>query len=328
MSTTVYLAPTAGCLYQAFAATGLPLNAGLLATYAAGSTTPTATYTTSAGTVQNANPIVLGADGRTPNEVWLLAGTAYRFDLKDSAGNLIQTYDNLYGIGDPGAANQPSPVFGLTGAAGTNTITANASAALTALAVNQLFVLTPAATNTSTATLNITGATNFGAKNIFSNGAALTGGELKIGVPALLEYDGTQLNIIGAQKAAFARVVRTAGNITTTSATLVDVTGATVTITTGGNPVAVGFVASVFADAARTIFFNIAVDGVLQLGTSGLSFDVTAGSSAVNASFTFQTAALSAGSHTIKAQWQVSAGTGTIIATTATAQEFWAQEIK
>lgn len=197
MSTTVYLAPTAGCLYQAFASTGLPLNAGLLATYAAGSTTPTATYTTSAGTVQNANPIVLGADGRTPSEVWLLAGTAYRFDLKDSAGNLIQTYDNLYGIGDPGAANQPSPVFGLTGAAGTNTITANASAALTALAVNQLFVLTPAATNTTGVTLNITGATNMGAKNVFNNGAALLGGELIISVPTLLQYDGTQFNVVG-----------------------------------------------------------------------------------------------------------------------------------
>ncbi len=95
---TVSLCPTAGVLYQAFTTGGLPLNAGLLYQYAAGGTTPTATYTTSAGSVQNANPIVLGADGRPPNEIWLVNGTAYRFDLYDSLSNLIASYDNISGI--------------------------------------------------------------------------------------------------------------------------------------------------------------------------------------------------------------------------------------
>src|SRR4051812_31182669 len=94
--TTVYLAPTYGAGYQAFGSTGLPLNAGLLYTYIAGGTTPQATYTTSAGNVQNANPIVLGTDGRPPNEIWL-TNASYRFDLTDSLGNLIKTQDNLSG---------------------------------------------------------------------------------------------------------------------------------------------------------------------------------------------------------------------------------------
>lgn len=98
---TVYLAPTFGAGYQGFSVGGLPLNGGLIYTYLAGGTTPKETYTTSAGSVQCANPIVLGIDGRPPTEIWLVSGFAYRFDLKDSLGNLIKTYDNLSGVGDP-----------------------------------------------------------------------------------------------------------------------------------------------------------------------------------------------------------------------------------
>ncbi len=95
---TVALAPTAGVLYQAFTNGGLPLTAGLIYTYGAGGTTPKATYTTSAGNVQNANPIVLEASGRPPSEVWLIATDSYRFDVCDSLGNLIKTYDNVPGL--------------------------------------------------------------------------------------------------------------------------------------------------------------------------------------------------------------------------------------
>lgn len=85
--------------WQGFTSSGIPLNAGLIYTYAAGGTTPQATYTTNAGNVANANPIVLGSDGRPPNEIWLTAGVSYRFDLKDSLGNLIKTYDNINASG-------------------------------------------------------------------------------------------------------------------------------------------------------------------------------------------------------------------------------------
>lgn len=92
---SVSLCPTFGVGYQAFTVGGLPLNLGLIYTYIAGGTTPQATYTTSAGNVQNQNPIVLGADGRPPSEVWLTDGLSYRFDVTDSLGNLIKTYDNI-----------------------------------------------------------------------------------------------------------------------------------------------------------------------------------------------------------------------------------------
>ena len=50
--------------WQGLTSTGLPLNGGFIYTYQAGTSTPLATYTTSAGSTPNANPIVLGSDGR------------------------------------------------------------------------------------------------------------------------------------------------------------------------------------------------------------------------------------------------------------------------
>ena len=95
-----YLAPI-GNGFQFLTSGGLPLNAGTISTYAAGTTTPLPTYTTSSGSVANANPIVLNTDGRPPNEIWLSPGLGYKFVLADSLGNLIATYDNLSGINDP-----------------------------------------------------------------------------------------------------------------------------------------------------------------------------------------------------------------------------------
>lgn len=95
----------------------------------------------------------------------------------------------------------------LTSVAGTNTVTATVATAgsvtfgPTALAANQRFVMTPAATNTGAVTLNITspnGGSASGAKNVFWRGAALVGGELVINSPVIFQYDGTQFNIMGS----------------------------------------------------------------------------------------------------------------------------------
>lgn len=94
----------------------------------------------------------------------------------------------------------------LTSVAGTNTITATLATSgsvtfgPTALAAGMKFLLTPAVTNTGATTLNITspnGGSALGAKNVFAGGAACVGGELVAGVPAVVEYDGTQFNILG-----------------------------------------------------------------------------------------------------------------------------------
>ena len=84
--------------FQFFSNDGLPLNAGKIYTYQAGSTTPFPTYTDVNGLIANTNPIILGTDGRPPSTIWLDEGYFYKFVLKDSDDVTIQTYDNLYGI--------------------------------------------------------------------------------------------------------------------------------------------------------------------------------------------------------------------------------------
>jgi hypothetical protein len=86
--------------WQAFGNTGLTLNGGKVYTYAAGTTTPQATYTDNSGGVANANPIVLDSAGRPPAEVWLIEGDSYKLEVKDSLGNSLATYDNIIGIHD------------------------------------------------------------------------------------------------------------------------------------------------------------------------------------------------------------------------------------
>src|SRR3990167_1058018 len=87
----------------------------------------------------------------------------------------------------------------LTSVAGTNTITATGPANYT-LSSRVALILVPAVTNTGATTLNITpsGGSALTAKNVFWNGAACIGGELKAGVPYLVVYDGTQFNIAGS----------------------------------------------------------------------------------------------------------------------------------
>jgi len=84
--------------FQFFTILGQPLAGGKIYTYQAGSSTPLATYTDNTGATANANPIVLGTDGRPATEIWLTYGYNYKFILKDANDTTIQSYDNLYGI--------------------------------------------------------------------------------------------------------------------------------------------------------------------------------------------------------------------------------------
>jgi len=100
--------------FQFFNNDGLPLNAGKIYTYQAGSTTPLSTFTDSSGLIANTNPIILGTDGRPPSTIWLTEGFFYKFVLKTSADVTIQTYDNLYGIiGAAPPAATPIPSGGI-----------------------------------------------------------------------------------------------------------------------------------------------------------------------------------------------------------------------
>ena len=104
---TVYLSPVGGVAAQFSDNNGVPLAGGKLYTYEAGTTTPQATYTTSAGTVARTNPIILDSAGRVPSggEIWVTSAP-YKFVLNTSADVLIATYDNITGQGATGLTPQ------------------------------------------------------------------------------------------------------------------------------------------------------------------------------------------------------------------------------
>lgn len=98
---TVNLSMLAGAGQQFFDNNGNPLLGGKLYSYAAGTTTPQATYTTAAGNVAHANPIILDSAGRVPGgEIWLTQQTVYKFVLASSTDVTIATLDNITGSFD------------------------------------------------------------------------------------------------------------------------------------------------------------------------------------------------------------------------------------
>ena len=102
----VFLSPIGGAGQQFFDNSGAVLTGGKIYTYAAGTTTPLATYTTSAGNVARTNPIVLDAAGRVPNggEIWL-QNLRYKFAVYTSTDVLLFTCDNIAGSGATIAQN-------------------------------------------------------------------------------------------------------------------------------------------------------------------------------------------------------------------------------
>lgn len=88
-------------------ATGAPLVGGKVYTYAAGTTTPLASYTSYAATSSNTNPVIL--DSRGEAAIWF-GNATYKVILKDSTDTLIWTSDNISAVVSmayvaPGTAN-------------------------------------------------------------------------------------------------------------------------------------------------------------------------------------------------------------------------------
>lgn len=80
---------------QFFDANGNPLVGGKLYSYAAGTTTPLATYTDYNGSATNTNPVIL--DSRGEANVWL-SSSYYKLKLTDSNNVEIWTVDNIGGF--------------------------------------------------------------------------------------------------------------------------------------------------------------------------------------------------------------------------------------
>jgi hypothetical protein len=76
---------------QFFGTDGLPLVGGKLYTYAAGTTTPIATYTDNTQSSLNTNPIILDSLGQA--NVWLIDSITYKYVLKDANDVPLFTVD-------------------------------------------------------------------------------------------------------------------------------------------------------------------------------------------------------------------------------------------
>jgi hypothetical protein len=96
---------------QFLTATGEPLVGGKVYTYAAGTTTPQATYTSASGVSANTNPVILDARGEA--NIWYTNGVSYKVVLKDSADSTIWTVDNISIAGS--MATQNSNAVSITG---------------------------------------------------------------------------------------------------------------------------------------------------------------------------------------------------------------------
>ena len=142
---------------QIYGSDGNPLVGGKIYTYAAGTTTPLATYTDFGAGTANTNPIILNSLGQA--NIWL-GSSSYKFSVYTSADVLLYTVDNisapLDSAGLATALSSPTPIGNTTPntgafttlAATTGTITTVNSTTVNATTVN---ATTITATGTVTA---------------------------------------------------------------------------------------------------------------------------------------------------------------------------------
>jgi hypothetical protein len=113
---------------QFFDASGAPLVGGKVYTYAAGTTTPLATFTDASALTPNTNPIIL--DSRGECNLWFSTATSYKVVL-ESATNVLQwSVDNIATYGTIASQNSNNVAITggtITGVVFTGNITGNAS---------------------------------------------------------------------------------------------------------------------------------------------------------------------------------------------------------
>lgn len=107
---TVVLMPLAH--QQFFDSNGKPLAGGSISTYAAGTSTPLATYTDASGAVANPNPIPLDASGAPQSGgIWLSPAT-YKIVAKSAAGVTQWTTDNVSDLALAGSSGVSVKSYG------------------------------------------------------------------------------------------------------------------------------------------------------------------------------------------------------------------------
>ena len=88
---------------QFFDANGDPLVGGKVYSYAAGTTTPLATFTNAGAATSNTNPVIL--DSRGECDLWFAPATSYKIVLKDANDVTQWTVDNISTYGSLAAQN-------------------------------------------------------------------------------------------------------------------------------------------------------------------------------------------------------------------------------
>jgi len=191
MSVSIALSPSP--ILQFFDNLGKPAVGGTLLTQSGG--VNYATYSDPLGATPLPNPIPLNSRGEVStaagasSELFLQTGVAYTFTLKDSNGN------QLWSVGNITAQNGQAVSFPTASGSANAQIVTNAVPISLGIGVIQWFL--PVAANTDSTTINVD---NTGAKNVFFLTKSLTSGELQIGVPAQIIYDGTQWNLMQSAK--------------------------------------------------------------------------------------------------------------------------------
>jgi hypothetical protein len=258
----VSLSQYAGAGAQFFDNNGNPLAGGLIYTYAAGTTTPAATYTSSSGLTANANPIVLDSAGRTPAQIWLTSGLSYKFVLQTSLGVTIKTDDNIF------ASFELAKEIGIAVGLGAGSVATNIAVGDTALDSN-----TTGSNNTAAGYNALTGNTD-GIQNVAVGSQALdanTSGDYNVAVGYDALSAATTVNYnTGIGYRALNATVTGAGNTAVGSDALL--------LTTGSNNTAVGYAAG---NSLTTGSNNTVIGYDADVSSATVSNEVTIGNSSI-----------------------------------------------
>lgn len=200
---TYFLCPVS-TIFQWFTDVGIVLAGGKITTYAAGTSTPTTTWTDSSGGVANTNPIVLNSAGRLNNvQIWQRGGTPIKVVITDANNNQIgPTFDQIYGVGDPGSLQ--SIYYGGNDSGAANAYVLTFAANFNSYTNGIVVYWVPANTNSGASTVNING---IGVVNIVNaDGSALSANQIVANQLAVIASQGGNfvLQSIGQQSGVFA----------------------------------------------------------------------------------------------------------------------------
>ena len=186
-----------------------PNAGGKVYTYEAGTSTPVTTYTSSAATTPNANPIILDAKGEC--DLWITGQIKVNVLQSDDVQVTGWPVDNVgSGVSNNDATSRWSGTAGGTA----NAITISPSPSITSYVVGQSFVFKAGAvSNSGATTIAVSGLSHIAAQ---SNGAACAGDEIQANKEYLAVLDSlTTFQISKIGRGDIAKEIHAATNKTT-----------------------------------------------------------------------------------------------------------------